>query len=232
MWMYESVKIRMNLMVDHSKCPPKEIIRITKMTKEMIEDVSNVHMEAFKGSMNTRLGKNYIKKFLEWFVNLEKAVKLVAIVRIQESERIVGYLVGAPMNYGKNMNRDLFWVASWSGCLRPWLLLNRQFRQTLMVRLTGFLQRTEGQCENEELPIPVMSLVGIGVLPNLQGQSIAKKLIGAFEQNAREMNVRSLRLSVYPENVIARHVYEKCGWVLSEGAATPGKSILYYRILV
>lgn len=206
-------------------------IRISQMTLEMLEQVSDVHMQAFKGAMNTRLGRPYIRRFLGWFVRMEKAITLVAIEDTGGKEQVVGYVVGAPSDYGKSMNRDLFWIACGSACLRPWLFLSRQFRGTVKARLTNLFHAQHDQLAKIGLPFPVMSLVGLGVESNLQGKGIGKKLLCSFEKQARDLQVKSLRLSVYPENAAARHVYEKCGWIPCEKPVNQGASISYRRIL-
>lgn len=206
-------------------------VRICRMTLGMLEEVSDVHMQAFKGAMNTRLGRPYIRRFLHWFVKMEKAITLVAIINAGGKEQIVGYVVGAPSDYGKAMNRDLFWVASLSIFLRPWLFFSRQFRKTITARLMNLFRIQHDQSEKNDLPLPVMSLVGLGVVSNHQGRSIGKELLRSFEKQARDLHVGSLRLSVYPENSSARHVYEKCGWVPCEKLVKEGVTISYYRVL-
>ncbi len=206
-------------------------LRICQMKNEMLGDVSHVHMQAFKGAMNTRLGLTYVREFLAWFIRLEGGVSLVAIMGSRESEQVVGYLVGAPLDYGKEMNRDLFWIAGWNTMIRPWLFLSHQFRETIKGRLSTLFKPAQNALSQVDLPTPAMSVVGLAVLPNFQGQNIGKELLRAFEKRARELHVRSLRLSVYPENSAARRAYENCGWVPSEGSVSSGKTLYYYRYL-
>jgi len=206
-------------------------VQICQMTVGMVEVVSRVHMQGFKGAMNTRLGTSYVRKFLDWFVRLEGGITLVAILKTGGSEEIVGYVVGAPLGYGKAMNRELFWVASWNAFIRPWLFLNNQFRGTIKARLAALLQPSHERASKVDLPLPAMSLVGIAVIPNKQGQNIGKELLCAFEKRARDLHVRSLCLSVYLENSAARHTYEKCGWVTCENSLSPGKAMAYYKKL-
>ena len=206
-------------------------IQICQMTIELVEVVSRVHMQAFKGGMNTRLGKSYIRKFLDWFVRVEAGIALVAIAKTGENEQIVGYVIGAPIDYGKALNRDLFWVAGWNIMIRPWLILSEQFRENIKSRLTVLFNPSHDQISKIDLPMPVMSLVGLAVMPNFQGQNIGRKLLCAFEKQARALHVRSLRLSVYPENLAARRVYEKCCWVPYESSVSSGRAMFYCRIL-
>jgi len=207
-------------------------VEICQMTSEMLESVTYVHLQAFKGAMNTRLGKRYLRKFFDWFIEVKGGIALVAILQNGDQEQIVGYVVGAPLGYGKNMNRDLLWVTGLNVLIRPWVFLSKDFRNILKVRLKALIcSSSHDQISEIDLPAPVQSLVGIGVMPNQQGNSIGKELLCAFEKRARGFNVRSLRLSVYPENSAACRVYEKCRWLRSENLVVPGKSISYYKTL-
>ncbi len=206
-------------------------LQISQMTKEMVDIVSHVHIQAFKGSMNTRLGSSYLRKFFEWFVQFEAGIVLVAMLKTHDHEEIVGYIVGAPIDYGKAMNRDLFWVACWNTLIRPWLFLSDQFRETIKSRLVALFKQSSDQSFKVDLPLPVMSVVGVAVLPNCQGQSIGQELLSAFEAQARHLHIRSLRLSVYPDNLGARRVYEKCCWVPAPDSISPGGAMFYYKIL-
>ncbi len=202
---------------------------VSHMTETMVNEVSSVHFGAFKGAMNTRLGKIYVRRFLQWFLQREECIALVAILKTEGNERIAGYVIGAPLGYGKVMNRDLFWVAAWNIVIRPWLLLSNQFRSTIKARFVAFFTSPHNQVAEIDLPTPAISLVGLAVMPDQQGQSIGKELLLAFEKQARDLRIRSLRLSVYPENSAARHVYEKCAWVSCESSVEPGKAMTYYK---
>ncbi len=206
-------------------------IEICQMSSRMVAKTSDVHMQAFKGSMNTRIGITYVKKFLDWFLRYEEGIALVAILPNVKSEKIVGYVVGAPLGYGKAMNRELFWVAARNIVIRPWLLLSDQFRSTIKARLIAFFKPPHEHVVQFDLPAPVMSLVGLAVIPDHQGQKIGKELLISFEKQALNLGMRSLRLSVYPENSAARHAYEKCAWVSCESPVEPGKAMMYYKML-
>lgn len=209
----------------------RNFVTINQMTSEMLERVSLVHMQAFKGAMNTRLGLSYTMKFFNWFVGQKGGIALVAIGKFDKKEQIVGYAIGIPPSLGKAMDRDLFWIASWNVMRRPWLWFSAQIRATIKTRLTAFLRSSSAQAPQIELPNPIMSLVGLAVMPNLQGQNIGQELLCAFEERAHEFHVRSLKLSVYLENSAARRVYEKCGWVAWKPSENPGKAMFYYKIV-
>lgn len=204
-------------------------MKILPMTDGMLNAVANLHMQAFEGALNTRLGKFYINKVLGWFIKVENGIALVA--KFGPSEEIVGYVIGAPLGYAKELNRDLFWVAFVNILIRPWLFCNKHFRVVVKCRLRSFMHISQGHISEVALPMPIISLVGIAVMPSQQGKNIGKELLLAFERHATEKQAGSLRLSVYPENLSARHIYEKCGWLPIENQNGHGETMNYYKIL-
>ena len=63
--------------------------------------------------------------------------------------------------------------------------------------------------ENYDCPYPAL---GIAIFPEYQQQGVGSGLMSAFIDSLRE-RVAGLRLGVHPENVQARHLYEKFGFV-------------------
>lgn len=198
------------------------------MTVEMVPDVSNIHMQAFEGAMNVRLGTGYANAFFNYFLGINDGIALVAT---DSSKQIFGYIIGGPLGCGQSMNRRLFWVASRAICLHPWLLLSQQFRSTVKARVEVMLGKSQELPLPLDLPKPVMCLMAFAVAPRFQGRGIGKHLLMAFEQCARALSMRSLGLSVYLENTGARSVYEKCGWKACEEIEMPKKTMYYSRKL-
>jgi len=201
---------------------------IVPMTSGMLPDLAMLHMRGFCGAMNTQLGRRYVYACIKWFFQLEGGIALVAK---DHTDGQLGYLVGAPSGYGRRMNRDLLGVASRAIFMRPLLLFSQQFQCAIKQKIAAMCRKSREQEMPVDLPLPIMSLVGLVVDPHVQGQQIGKLLVEAFEAKARDFHMRSLKLSVYPENSAARRVYEKCGWTSCENAINPGKALFYYKIM-
>ena len=200
---------------------------IAPMSEEMVPQVSLLHLEAFAGYMNTRLGIAYLTAFISWFCNAEQRIALVATDR---NGKLMGYAIGAPLGYEKFMNRDLFMVAA-SGMIRkPWLFLNPQIRRRVMARLRVILGFSLPGPQ-PKLPEPTMSLVAIGVSPVVRGKKVGHRLLQAFEARAYQLQMKSLRLSVYADNVIAQRLYKSCGWQLFTPSMGEKDVIFYFRVL-
>jgi ribosomal protein S18 acetylase RimI-like enzyme len=198
------------------------------MSREMIPEVGKIHFEAFAGYMNTRLGTSYIEAFLAWFLTAEGAVALVALDR---EKKVLGYVVGAPIDYGPRMNRDLIRIAVVSLLLRPWLVFSKTLWAIIAGRLRSYFGRSATRASRFEFPKPAMSLIAIGVAPTARGKKVGLRLLRAFEDKAREMCMRSLQLTVYSNNVVARKLYETSDWTRLPGESGESSVIEYVRMI-
>jgi ribosomal protein S18 acetylase RimI-like enzyme len=181
---------------------------------------------AFPGYMSTRLGPFYLRAFLGWFVDAHHAVALAAA----RGGRVTGYVVGAPDGYGRDATPRTLLPAALSVARRPGLLLDRRIRETARSRIAG-LFREPPAAPDPALEVPSMALVGIGVLPEERGRGVGKELVQRFEKEAAARGMRSLSLSVYPDNQSARQLYERCGWEASAEAPAPGHAMFYSKRL-
>jgi ribosomal protein S18 acetylase RimI-like enzyme len=203
-------------------------VTVVPMTAEMVPEVVQVHFDAFAGYLSARIGRAYVRAFMHWFRQAERGIGLVVTDR---HGNVVGYVVGAPVGYNKRMNRDLLWVAAAGIMTRPWLVCSRLFRSKIRARLRLILGRAPVQDVAPELPEPTMSLVGIGVSSAARGKQIGLRLMQAFEAKARELQMRSLQLSVYTDNKAARHLYEQCGWQPFSRPVQEQDALYYFRVL-
>jgi ribosomal protein S18 acetylase RimI-like enzyme len=200
-------------------------VEVLSMTVSMVPRVCDLHLNAFGGLMSARLGRAYLQAFLSWFLRAPDAIALVAA---DDKGGIFGYVIGAPVGYTTVMNRDLLWVAIRSMIARPRLLLNPQVRATVKARLGFMLGRSAP--DMHDLPSPTMSLVGIAVSPSAAGKGVGFSLMQGFERKARASRMASLHLSVYPDNMAARRLYERCGWHPVGSGSSTG-AIYYARVM-
>jgi ribosomal protein S18 acetylase RimI-like enzyme len=183
-------------------------VTIRKLENDLVSDVTRIHFQAFDGYMNTRIGRRYVYSFIEWFTRSSDAIALAAL-----AEGVVaGYVVGAPHGYQHRMTRELLFVAACGVLSHPWVFLDSRFRRQIRFRLKSLIGAEIKDPAAPALPQPTMRLVGIGVSPNMRGRQIGYRLMEAFESEARSRGMKSLGLTVYKENSVARKLYERRGW--------------------
>ena len=205
----------------------QSIVTILPMTEDMLPRVCELHLLATAGALGARLGRRYVHAFMAWFLRTTDAIALVAT---NGDGDVVGYVIGAPIGYTATLNRQLAPVGLGAMLARPWLLANRQLWATLFAR-ARYVFRPSAATDTTGLPTPAMSLVGIAVDPRAPRRGVGLALMTHFEQYARELNMASMRLSVYPSNIAARKLYERCGWrpLSNEPTAT---GTMYYGIVI
>ena len=203
-------------------------ITIVDITEEaMVQAVARIHVEAFAGYLNPRFGMAYITSFISWFVHDKEAVALAAV---DAHRRAIGYALGVPTEHGHRPYRDLQGMAVRSLLLRPWLLIDARFWQVAKSRLRVLLKRKRTN-HHQDLPNPIMGLVGLGVDSSYRRQGVAVHLLEAFQEKAISRKMQSLSTWVYMDNTSARRLYERCGWKPCRDSLTERGSLRYFKLL-
>ena len=180
-----------------------------------------IHFDAFRGSSNTRIGRGYVRAFLNWFQSRESAIAFVSGI----DDSLTGYVVGAALGYERDINRYLFPIAVQGFIMHPWALADARILRNVLARMKSMTgSRAEGATRVPTLPQPVMSLVGIGVRAVSKGDGSASRLIESFEEESWSRNFAAVRLSVHAVNERAIHFYERSGW---SSFRVPDKDYLY-----
>ena len=207
--------------------PGADIIITDIVGNEMVQVVSEVHLETFRGYLNARLGPGYAYALIHWFAQQKGAVALAAFDRNRQA---IGYAIGASPSLAKKLQRDLAWITARSIVLRPWLILDKRLWKVGYARLVK--KKDADNVDGEpELPEPTMSLFGIGVEPPHRRKGVGQQLLLAFEERAKALKYRSLLLWVYADKATTRRLYEKCGWRPCSGSLESTGVIKYVRLL-
>jgi ribosomal protein S18 acetylase RimI-like enzyme len=206
----------------------KPNIRISPITEDALPNVADIHREAFAGYMSSRIGKDYVIAVLRWFILQEDTI---ALMSLSENDGLCGYVVGAPLGYEKRMNKEVFGVAAKGMITHPWLLFDKQIRRTVVRKVKLLLGQSIPAQQVPDLPEPIISLVGIGTTVKMRGRGAGKMLMSAFEEESRKKKIASMRLSVYPNNITARKLYEKFGWQPFIEPSTEGIAMYYSKVL-
>jgi ribosomal protein S18 acetylase RimI-like enzyme len=201
-------------------------MKIVPVTAGLLDDVVRVHREAFASYANARLGVPYARRFLEWFASREDTIALAAV---DETGAVLGYVTGARGAYGYPLSRAMWPVAGLSMLLRPWVLLDRRIVRAVLARVRLWRRPPSSAPElPPELVPPLVSLVAIGTSRQHRRAGVAAALVESFEEAARKLGGRTVRLTVYKSNAPARALYERRGW---HALDREGESLTYWKAL-
>jgi ribosomal protein S18 acetylase RimI-like enzyme len=179
-------------------------------------------MTCFPGSLATRLGKSYVQKTLEWFLQSDNRF----LFHIAEQGKVVGYCGGfIPTKRGdgssSGMLQHAFSQAVRGIAIRPWLVFHAEVRQqypfiwrNIKRKLTGKMK--PARTANVKPFKPFVGLVVIGVLPAYRGKGIAQQLMKEFERRVEAYQQHELYLSVKKDNSRAIKAYQNFGWSIVE----------------
>jgi ribosomal protein S18 acetylase RimI-like enzyme len=200
---------------------------IRRLTEQDLDAVTALHRQTFPGYPNVLLGPRYVKSMLRWFAREPQGIALGVF---DGSDRVVGYVIGAPVDLVKRLGRDLFFSAVRGFIMHPWLILHPRIRVTVWSRLVDRFVKAPAY-EMPTIPPPCMGLFSIAVAGDAAGRGIGKRLMIAFEEESRRLKMSSMYLSVFPANAMARHVYERTGWTALPIPPRSGDAMHYVKEL-
>lgn len=200
---------------------------VRKLTADDLAAVVAVHRRSFPGYPNVLLGSRYVKSMLNWFCDAPQGI---AIGSIDAAGQLTGYVIGAPVDQVQRLGRDLRPAAIRGLATHPWLVVHPRILVTIWSRLRDRFVEAPPY-EMPEIPTPCMGLFSIAVAAEAGGRGIGQKLLAAFEAESRRLAMRSMYLSVFPDNGAARRVYEKAGWTALPVPPKPGDAMHYLKAL-
>lgn len=188
-------------------------MQIRKFRAEDLETVLDIHMFAFSEHINVLLGRRYNREMLRWFMN-DGCVYFVAV---DENDKVIGYVFGAPWGYQRPMNRDLVKVAAVEMLKRPWIFFNRKVFRIVWIRLKTLLGVNKMLDTTEKLyEGKIISMVGMGIAPGTLRKGIGVSLYEAALDEARKLGYNYSRGTVNKTNMRSRGMHEKIGFQKEE----------------
>jgi ribosomal protein S18 acetylase RimI-like enzyme len=191
-----------------------------KADKNSLAIIAKCYIDAFPNSISAKLGENYIKHNLGWF--LEDEMKI--LFYIKEDNKCIGFCGGylwtkigdgstsSMINYSKKIRNKIL-------LSKPWLLLNFEtiikIFKFLIIKFKLTFLRNKSVEINLQRNESSLGLVVIGVNPNYKGKGIANLLIQQFEKFGADKDINWAHLSVRKENSRAINFYKKNGWEIT-----------------
>ena len=194
--------------------------RVTKLKKEHISEVVNIHMLAFPNFFLTFLGYNFLKEFYSSFLCDEQGIGLVAV----EEDRVFGVIVGPlkPAGYFKKLLLRKWYVfcfASIRAVLREPKTIKRLFE--------AFFYRGQAPQDKERA-----LLSSIAVSPNAQGYGIGEFLVHKWIDAIRSKGAIGCFLTTDAENNDkVNRFYQHLGFVIESVYATSEGRVMNRYIL-
>ncbi len=203
-----------------------ESAHILPLTASDLDRLVKLHMHIFEGYVGVQLGSKYVHKSLQWFIKDKASICLGA----WHHDQLVGYVFGAPVGYNRLLSGYLLFPAIRGILFHPQVLLNMNTFHQIASRFR-LLFLPKGQSSDDiKLPIPVFSLVGIGVSSEARGQGIGRTLVDQCCQLVTQHRFCSIRLSVYRNNHGAIRLYRSMGWRSYPHPSNP--TLVYYATVL
>lgn len=215
------------------------MLEIINSKSSDLEKIAICHKSAFPDSLSSKMGINYLKKMIEWYITDKNRF----LFHIEDNGKCIGYCGGMihdetqATGSASGMIQYSFNEAVKSILFRPWLLFHKELvskysliRRNIKMRFKKkkYHPNKNQQTERSKTSERKAGLVVIGVAETYQGNGYGSLLLKGFESRAKEMNINIMELTVRNDNGAAIKSYERNGWVKSK---LNGNSLEMYKII-
>lgn len=202
---------------------------------EQLSSVAICHMASFPNSFGTKLGFNYTKKSLEWFLAGENRF----LFHIADENIVAGYCGGfQSTRLGDGSTSGMMQYAMKEAAVgmlkKPWLFLSKDVIRFYPLIIKNIFKKIARK-KNEVVAVSkinnktnIVGLVVIGVHPDNRGKGCFELLMQHFEKICIQRNASKMILSVKASNARAIGAYKKAGWLTGKQT---NKAIEMYKII-
>jgi ribosomal protein S18 acetylase RimI-like enzyme len=178
---------------------------IETLKKEHVDQVVEVHIQAFPKSQSTKFGKNFLKGYYGGASNSPHTTSFVWKV----DGKVVGFIFGGTNK--QQLSRQI--IMSSKARLAKAVITNI-LRDPInsIKRFWGYLVHYAIPGGDTFYANDTATLDSVALLKEFRGQGIADELIKAFLEQLKKAGVSACRLGVLGENTSARRFYERNGF--------------------
>ncbi len=189
-----------------------------------LEDIAICQMLCFPSSFNTKLGKSFVVKTLQWFLQTDKRF----LFHVVHNDEVVGFCGGfTPQFYGDGSSSGMLQFAFKEAVMgvikKPWLFFNKELRAYYPFIIRNIkkklgLRKTNAATQQPKnfVFVSTVGLVVIGVHPSHRGKGVFEMLMNEFEKKSMDLSIQTCMLSVRANNARAIAAYKKMGWLVKE----------------
>jgi len=175
-----------------------------------LEQVANIHLNAFPQAALTRLGREAIRRYYEWqLIGPHNCLALGAFA----NDSMVGFCFAGTFRGSftgfirKNKNFLIFRVIT-----HPWLLLNSLFINRVRLAVKSLWKRKVSSPSDTVKKEPSFGILAIAVDPDFQGNNFGYLLLSKSEKYSSLSGYTKMHLTVHPDNSNAVKFYIRNGW--------------------
>lgn len=188
-------------------------IKVSLLNEENINGVVDVFLEEQRYHNSWNLGKLWIKKYLLWFAQNPKCIAIVAL----QDDLVIGYALGAPFGYEKELNRAIALYTLLAFILRPWLIFNkkliRRIRHVVLSIFSPKLSAFGAIYKMDNLPTPIMNYARAFISSQARGKGFGFQFYNYGIEIAQSLNFyRTIIGWVHKDNIPPNRLFEKLGF--------------------
>jgi len=196
------------------------MLKIIDSSSDNLPSIATCHKLAFRHSLSSALGIPFLIKMLSWYLCNDHAF----LFHLEFKGKIIGYcggiIVDGTQSTGSasGMTQHSFNMAIIAFLKKPWLLFHPEVRNKYKLISRNILYKLKIKKpakQNSKITLKEIMHVGlvvIGINPAFQGKGYSKMILGEFEQRAKNMGAKEVRLTVLSDNKTAIEAYKKNGW--------------------
>lgn len=178
---------------------------LESLTKEHVDKVVEVHIQAFPESQSTKFGKDFLKSYYGGAATSTNTTSFVWKV----DGKIAGFIFGGTNK--QELSRQIM-MSSKAKLVKA--VITNVLRDPInsIQRFWSYLVHYIMPGGDPFYANDTATLDSVAILEEFRGQGIADKLIQAFLEQLKESGVSACRLGVLGDNTSARRFYERNGF--------------------